>query len=128
MGPRVLCHAVVPMCKIVTLAFAVIYNKHHIICFVCMRACVLVCVCHVSTVCPCSCVRPLDQSVGQSVCTLPPPDLLEQLACSSSGRQRAVPPTHNWIISPILYLPLCFKISTCICIFSKLVSHTKLFL
>ena len=38
---------------------------------VCVRACVHACTC---VVCPCSCVRPLDQSVI-SQCAPPPPDL-----------------------------------------------------
>ena len=90
-------------------AFAVIYNKHHIIYFMCVHACVRVCVCHVSPVCPCCSVRPLHQSVV-SKCA---PSLLqtcfEQLACSSWSRQRAVPPTHNWIICPPFVPALVFQ-------------------
>ena len=69
----------------------------------------LACVCVICPLCVPVAVRPLHQSVCQSVSTLLPPDLLEQLACFSSGRQRRVPPTHNWIIRPHFVLTLVFQ-------------------
>ena len=94
----------------------------------CVRLCVCVCVCHVSPVCPCSCET--TAPVGRSVSVHPPsfrPALSSGPAPPQADREQCHQTTIG-LFAPILYLPLCVRISTfiIICNIFKLISHCTL--
>ena len=93
--------------------------------YVCVRACMHACVCHVSTVCPCSCET--TAPVSRSVSVHPPssrPSLSSWPAPPQADREQCHQPTIGLFV-PILYLPLCVRISTfiIICIIFNFISH-----